>query len=226
MNTEAIAELQSAQAFEAVDLMSLRKIAEGAFFHQLPQGLTLFSEGAPPEFVFVLLDGTVQAISHLGQNDATLAIIRPIALLGASDVVLERAFRQTVRTISRMAKVIMLRSENIMAALRTDPQFALAFTRFIAEEANALAYDLKVQKTLNATERLARWVLDNITDDEMQLPFSKYMLASIVGSRPESLSRSIATLEKHGLVVDGHQVRIVDRAALELIALGSPRTPL
>ena len=86
--------------------------------------------------------------------------------------------------------------------------------------------DLKNQRLRTGLERLANWILAH--DEQLgapgtfKLPIEKRALASLLGMRPENLSRSFGELADLGVTVDGAKVTIRDMAALTKFARPDP----
>ena len=75
-------------------------------------------------------------------------------------------------------------------------------------------------------ERLANWILAHNEQlgapGSFKLPIEKRALASLLGMRPENLSRSFGELADLGVTVDGAKVTIRDMAALTKFARPDP----
>ena len=70
-----------------------------------------------------------------------------------------------------------------------------------------------------SSQGLAGYIL-TLSDREdnarvIRIPYEKQTLASMLGIKPETLSRSFRRLSEHGVVVNGPVVEVRDRAALE-----------
>jgi CRP/FNR family transcriptional activator FtrB len=81
-------------------------------------------------------------------------------------------------------------------------------------------------KLRQSAERLGNLILQQErrqgSTGRVQLRAEKRVLASLLGMTPENLSRAFGVLGSHGLVVDGSQVRVVDRSALEAFSRPDP----
>jgi CRP/FNR family transcriptional activator FtrB len=83
--------------------------------------------------------------------------------------------------------------------------------------------DMKLRQS---AERLGNLVLQQDARQGgsglVRLKAEKRLVASLLGMTPENLSRAFNVLGGHGLEVDGTEVRIADRAALEAFARPDP----
>lgn len=81
-------------------------------------------------------------------------------------------------------------------------------------------------KLRQAAERLGNLILQQEARQGrcgvVRLRAEKRLLASLLGMTPENLSRAFGMLSAHGVAVEGTQVRITDRTALEAFSRLDP----
>jgi CRP/FNR family transcriptional regulator len=96
-----------------------------------------------------------------------------------------------------------------LAALRADPELALAVIH--AQAAWLRRITLKVQElsTSDSLERLRGWLRDHLPErGSLVLPVTKKTLAAQLGMTPETLSRGLRTFQDQGLLeVQGTHLR-------------------
>ena len=66
-----------------------RRLLGGAFLQRFPAGTTLLLEGDRVDFLYVLLDGTVELQGAWKDRDTTLAVLRPVSTFILAAVVLD-----------------------------------------------------------------------------------------------------------------------------------------
>ena len=86
--------------------------------------------------------------------------------------------------------------------------------------------ELKNRQFRPTAERLANWLLREMEPDgaggRLRLPFDKRKLAAHLGTTPENLSRTFATLATHGVDAHGREIVVTSTAALTELARPDP----
>ncbi|MCB0016174.1 MAG: Crp/Fnr family transcriptional regulator [Anaerolineales bacterium] len=119
------------------------------------------------------------------------------------------------------AGIWLIRREALLDLLQERPDFG---QHVLTKMADRMLYLVSLVTDLSlrpVTGRLARLVLENTTDDILHRPrwFTQAELAARLGTVPDVIQRSLRNLEKDGhIVVERHQIRILDREALLAIA--------
>lgn len=192
------------------------------YLQRFPPHVVLAHEGERPHFLHVLVDGSVEFFSLSRGREATLSVLRPPAAFILAAAILDQLYLKSARTLET-STVVLLPAEAVRAIFNTDPAFARAVVAELALRYRSLVKDLKNQRLRSSLERLANWILAHSEkmggSDTFRLPIEKKALASLLGMRPENLSRAFAELADLGVKVDGATVRIVDRAALTRFAM-------
>lgn len=204
---------------------TFRQVTAGAFLQRFPAGTTLLLEGDQVDFLYVLLNGTVELEGSWNDKETTLALLRPVSTFILAAVVLDADGLMSARTLER-SDILMLSGEGIRRAMKADASFALAVAQELAGCYRGLVRTLKNQKLRGGLERLANYLITQRLrqggDPTFTLPHEKRVLASLLGMTPENLSRAFATLAGYGVEVNGPQVTIVRPVVLERLAKPDP----
>lgn len=197
----------------------------GAHVQRFPAQTLLLLEGDPVDFLYVLLDGQVELHGTWNDRETILTILRPVSTFILAAVVLDADALMSARTLER-CELLMIPGDAIRTAMRLDVRFAQAVSRDLAGGYRGLVRTLKNQKLRGGVERLANYLLALRASDSagaaVRLHFEKRILASLLGMTPENLSRAFATLQEHGVSVEGALVRIANPSALEALAKPDP----
>lgn len=183
-------------------------------------GQVLFHEGSPCTGVYCIEDGTV-ALTKRG-HDGNRVIIRLMhagATLGYVAYFSQRPYAATAEAITR-SKVCFLRSDALESLLQRNPALAFRFTSTLARRV-ADEQESKVEAMLHPLRaRVAHLLLllrdrfGTVADDgtiTINVPLSRQEIASLVGARPESISRVIRQLEEQGVAhFEGRAVVVPD----------------
>lgn len=213
------------QFFKAASEDVFERALSGAFLQRFPSGTTLLMEGDPVDFLYILLDGSVELGAGWKSRDTTLAILRPVSTFILAAVALDSDALMSAVTLDR-SEILMVPGESLRRAMLQDAAFGFAVSQELAGCYRGLVRSIKNQKLRDSTERLANYLLTQRarqgSDDEIVLPHEKRVLASLLGMTPENLSRAFAKLDAQGVSVDGAKVTFSKVQALERLARPSP----
>jgi len=214
-----------ASFFKNADQDTFNTAMNGAFLQRFPADTTLLMEGDPVDFLYILMDGTVELGAGWKSKETTLAILRPVSTFILAAVVLEADALMSAVTLER-SEILMVPGESLRRAVKDDPAFGFAVSEELAGCYRGLVRSIKNQKLRDSTERLANYLLTQRSrqgdSDDIVLPHEKRVVAALLGMTPENLSRAFAKLSDKGVVVEGSRVRFNNAAALERLARPSP----
>jgi CRP/FNR family transcriptional activator FtrB len=197
----------------------------GAFLQKFPAGTTLLMEGDTVDFLYILLEGSVELGAGWKSKDTTLAILRPVSTFILAAVVLDADALMTAVTLER-SEILMVPGESLRRAMKQDAEFCFAVSEELSGCYRGLVRSIKNHKLRDSTERLANYLLTQRARQggkvEIVLPHEKRVLASLLGMTPENLSRAFLKLQAQGVIVDGARVRLEKVTALERLARPSP----
>jgi CRP/FNR family transcriptional activator FtrB len=181
----------------------------------------LINEGELPDFLHIVVEGTVELFASSNERQTTIRIVRPVSTFILAAVIRDGVYLKSARTLAP-AHILMIPAAAVRDVFGRDARFARAVVNELAAHYRNLVRELKNQKLRTGTERLAAWIL---TEDRQQgsrghveLTFDKRTLASRLGMTPENLSRNLVTLTTHGVSTRGRKIDIVDRDLLERCA--------
>lgn len=117
--------------FASVSSDVLRRLTGGAFLQRFPTSTTLLLEGDRVDFLYVLLDGTVELQGAWKDRETTLAVLRPVSTFILAAVVLDADGLMSARTLER-SEILMLSGEVIRRTMKEDPDFAFAVAQELA----------------------------------------------------------------------------------------------
>lgn len=181
-----------------------------------PAGSTLFVAGAPAEAVYYVKHGQI-ALSRGGTEalgeGAPHALRRAGSLLGLEAIV-RPTYLDSARAISDVTVCVTSRAQMLSWLGETGTSRVVLDCLL-----ETLAADNPSRATTDgsAPQRIARWLLDST--QQRRLPRS--VLAGLLGMKPETLSRGLASLVRGGSIsATRTRIDILDAALLESIAGG------
>ena len=211
--------------FRDVTAAHFEELVSAGFLQRFPPHVTLIHEGDLPDFLHIVVEGTVELFSADASRETTLDIIQPVATFILAAVIRDEPYLKSARTLNP-AQVLMIPAPAVRDVFGRDAAFARAVVDELATRYRCIVRALKNQKLRTGTERLANWILQadlhNGAAGHYTLPHDKRTLASLLGMTPENLSRNLAELKTYGVTSSGRDVIVEDRAALEKFARPNP----
>lgn len=187
-------------------------------------GERLWEQGeVPPEVMFVQT-GTVALTATDAEGGHWWNGVRgPRSLLGIEAIQGKpaRARAEVVTDASLCtADPVMLRVQ--MGTDGGTPQYAeltAAMVPLLLEELDRRSEESQ-GRSGTALSRVARFILEHseVVASGQRGPFSKRHVASMLGIRPETMSRCLGALTKEGIITVGRHITVNDRTKLEAIA--------
>lgn len=217
-------------AFEAGSPLGLSEAARNLLMQWVvvrsyPEGTTLFHQGEPVQRVYCVQRGCV--LSRWDDN-AGESVVRTLAF-GSSMVGLVDAM-STARVHTSSAEVLTpitactIDARALDRLLRSSPEIASVIASTLSAEVVQLVRDRMALLPMSIRRRMLKTIYDlrepcGTTREDgslvVTLPFSRRVLASLIGTTPESVSRSAQELKRSGLVrFEGRNVVVEDLDAL------------
>lgn len=211
--------------FSAIAPSSFDALSAAGYLQRFPAGVVLVHESEKPDFLHVLVEGSVELFSSHGGREATLSVLSPPSAFILAAVIVDDVYLKSARTLSP-STVVLIPAESVRDVFSRDPAFARATVVELACRYRSVVKDLKNQRLRTGVQRLANWI---ITQDalsgrsgQVRMSYEKRVLASQLGMRPENLSRAFAVLQRKGVEVNGPLITIKDAARLEALAEPNP----
>jgi CRP/FNR family transcriptional activator FtrB len=197
------------------------ELLNAAFLQRFPERVSLISEGELPDFLHIVVEGSVEMFACHDGHETTLDIMRPVTTFILAAVIRDEVYLKSARTLTP-ARILMIPAQTVRDVFMRDAVFARAIVNELAERYRTLVRSLKNEKLRSSAERLANWILQIDANQGHQrniaLTFDKRTLASRLGMRPEILSRNLALLAKYGVRNFGRKIIIEDLPALRQFA--------
>ncbi|ESQ87896.1 hypothetical protein ABAC460_17040 [Asticcacaulis sp. AC460] len=225
MRTADLERIRTLQLFSGMAEARFNELTSGAYLQNFPGGTTLMYEGDPVDFLYILMEGSVELQGTWNDKETTLAILRPISTFILAAVVLDANALMSARTLEK-SQILMIPAEGFRRIMNEDPIFAVAVAREVSGCYRGLVRSIKNQKLRNGAERLANYLLTQQVRQGgaaiITLPHEKRTLASLLGMTAENLSRAFASLADYGVEVNGPEVKITRPVPLKRLAKPNP----
>jgi CRP-like cAMP-binding protein len=162
----------------------------------------LFMEGDPCTGFFVLVEGAIQLTRSSATPGAhpTLAVVTPVASFAEAAMFGGEAFPATATAV-KPSRVFHFPKGPFLAAMREDPDLALAIIHAQAVWLRRLTRKVEQLSGSDSSDRLRDWIRENVpAGGTLVLPVTKKTLAAQLGMTPETLSRGLRALQDQGLL--------------------------
>ena len=207
--------------FYGMSEKNFEDLLSAAFLQRFPERVSLITEGDLPDFLHVVVEGSVEMFAAHGGHETTLDIMRPVTTFILAAVIRDEVYLKSARTLTA-AQILMIPAQTVRDIFGRDAAFARAIVSELAERYRSLVRALKNEKLRTSAERLANWILEADAKQghrhNIVLSFDKRTLASRLGMRPEILSRNLAMLSKYGVKSSGRDIIVEDLPALRQFA--------
>jgi CRP-like cAMP-binding protein len=212
-----LANLRNVPMFRFLDDDITAAVLAGATPRRWSAGQTILEQDHPLDAFYVVLEGWVKLyrITRTGE-EAVLSVMT--AGESFAEAVVFMGGRCPV-SVDAVGDVRLLRIEYaaLRRAIERDGATALALLASIAHQGEALTDQVDRMKTMTAPRRVADFFLAlalrlrspaETGAAELRLPYEKALIAARLGMTPESFSRAVAQLRRHGVAVERDRVRI------------------
>jgi len=207
--------------FRDMSEQNFEKLLNAAFLQRFPQQVNLISEGDLPDFLHIVVDGSVEIFGTHDGHETTIDILQPVTTFILAAVIRDEVYLKSARTLTP-AQILMIPAQTVREVFGCDAAFARAIVNELAERYRTLVRSLKNEKLRTSAVRLANWILQADAQQghlrNVELTFDKRTLASRLGMTPENLSRNLTLLTKYGVKSTGRDIIIEDPAALKQFA--------
>jgi len=200
-------------------------LMNAALLQKFPHGTVLIREGELPDFLHIIVEGSVELYAEWDEREVTLDILRPISTFILAAVIRDEVYLKSARSLTP-SRILMIPAEAVRDVFGRDAAFARAIVNELAIRYRSVVRSLKDHKLRTSAERLANWILEVDRQQggsgRIVLPHDKRTLASRLGMTPENLSRNLASLSEHGVVGSGREIIVTNRDALQRRAKPDP----
>ncbi len=204
--------IRALPCFEEFDDEQLSAITAGGLLQRFPRETVLFEQGERPDFLHVLVEGSVMLYGGTAEGRETvIEILTPVDTFILAAALTDTPYLMSAKVLEP-SNILMLPARSLREHMATQPKLALIMLASLASQFRRMVRQIKDLKLRTSTQRLGAFLLrlaepleDGVT---VELPVNKQVLASRLGMTPENLSRAFATLAEHDIQIKGRTVVI------------------
>ncbi len=218
--------LSESVLFSGLDADDMRLVEQAALRVTVDRGAFLFFQNDPADRFYVVLSGKVKIFkSSPDGKEQILLMAGPGDSFGEAALFATKTYPASAEVVES-GDLVYFTFKQFMALINESPTVAV---NMIARLSMLLHHLTRLVERLSLEDvvtRLAEYILDLLPDDAkagqtIMLDEKKMVLASILGTIPETLSRAFAGLTKTGVIsIDGQNIIVRDRDGLAKIAAG------
>lgn len=211
--------LRRSPFFAAAGEAAMTRLLRPSFTQQLPRGAVLFEQHELPNFLHLLLAGSVglQARDETGTETiveifgAGELFLVPAAVLGLPYLASGAALTDV--------RVLMIPADVFREGVAQDPALGRAVIELLSRHWRLMVDQVVDLKLRSAERRVARFLARRVPEDAgaglIALPEARGALAARLGMTPETLSRTLNALEAQGAIrMSPREAYVVDRERL------------
>lgn len=196
----------------------VERLTEGSLVQRYAKGTILFEQGEGPDFLHVLLDGTVEMWGATdGGREAVIEVLTPVDAFILEAVLTDTPYLLQAR-VNAAARIMLVPAHRVRAEIAASPELAMSLLASLSGQFRRIVRQVKNLKLRPATQRVGCYLLGLGGESEgsaaVRLPYDKHLIASQLGMTRESLSRALSQLRALGVRTRGATVFLDDPAQL------------
>ncbi len=211
--------------FSGLDDAQQEQVRGIAVNKHFSKGRFMFYDGESADGFYVAVEGQVKIykVSPDGREQI-FHVFGPGEPFGEVPVFAGGNFPANAQALKKTHCLYFPRAD-IQRLIADQPAIALNMLAVLSQRLRAFTVQVENLSLKEVDGRVAGYLLHMAEEqhggDTVQLNISKAQLASLLGTIPETLSRSLARLKEQELIlVDRRQIRIIDRDGLEECSTG------
>lgn len=184
----------------------------------LTRGETIFLQGEPADYVFIVLEGWAK-LFRMSPNgaEAVVGVFTKGRSFGEAV-----AFRSDVYPVGAEAvtdcRLMQVRASIVLDMMKSRPEVCTAMLASTFKHLHALVAQIEQLTAQTGAQRVAEFLIELCPVEEgpcaVTLPYDKVLIAGRLGMKPESLSRAFARLRDTGVKISQNHAAISDVARL------------
>jgi len=201
-------------------LEEIRKISVDKYFNK---GEFIFFDGDEGNGFYLVVEGTVNVykVSPEGKEQI-LHIVKEGETVGAVPVFSGKSFPANARAISK-SRLLFFPRGKFINLITNNSSLTMNILALLSMRLREFTIQIENLSLKEIPGRVAAYLLylseEQGSENVIKLNISKLQLANILGTGPESLSRTLGEMKARKLIeVDGPDIMLVDRVGLEELA--------
>jgi len=220
-----LAILSKSQLFSHLDERSLQEVSSAAAMRGVSKSEIIFHEGDIAQAFFIVASGKVKIFKLSPDGKEQILMIVSAGNSFAEAALFSGGRYPASAQALDDSELIVISREKFVRLLGKNPDLAVNLIARLSELLRKMTSLVEELSLTDVTTRLAHRIVSMVGDKEtrvhpvVSLAEKKTVLASQLGTIPETLSRSLARLSKEKVIaVDGARIEILDLKRLRELA--------
>jgi CRP-like cAMP-binding protein len=176
------------------------------------RGAVICNQGDPAEHYHVIVYGLVKLCRHSGQGQsAIISIHGPAQAFMEAEALSSGVYSATAEAVSSV-RLVKIDARDLRQRIGRDPELALSMLGSTSIHLRVLLEHVEKLKILTGPARLADFIVSLAGPQsgaaEVVLPYEKQLIAGQLGMTPESFSRALSQLRRHGVQVNRDRLEV------------------
>ncbi len=221
-STSAAQRLRTIPLFTQLSDEEVTRVTQAARERTYPKNSVILFEDDPGDALYVVLTGEVKVVL-IGEDgrEVILSILRGGDFFGEMSLIDDQP-RSAHVIATEASNLMVLRRDEFRECLEQTPRIALGLLRALSRRLRRADDKIGGLVLLDVTGRVARVLLelaDEHDGERVPRKITHHMLAQMIGSSRETVSRTLRELADQGLIqVSRKDIAILDRSRLEDLA--------
>lgn len=217
--------LSKSPLFSHLDKRSLDEVASAASIRETARGELIFHEGDIAQAFFIVASGKVKIFKLSADGKEQILMIASSGGSFAEAALFAGGRYPASAQALEDSKLLVISREKFVHLLGKNPDLAVNLIARLSQLLRQMTSLVEELSLTDVTTRLAHRILSMLPDNDtrprpiVELAERKTVLASQLGTIPETLSRSFARLSREKVIaIDGPRIEILDLEKLRDLA--------
>ncbi len=217
--------LKRVDMFTGLSAVQLGALAKVVVDRKVPGGDVLFLQDEPASGFYILWEGGLQVYrTGMDGRRQILHVFETPGDVCGEVAVFEGGTYPAAAEAVCASRVLYVPRDAFLRVTRAEPDILLAMLAVLSRRLRRFVGLIDDLSLKDVGTRLAQYLVAQANEagsNRITLPITKGMLAAHLGTIAETVSRTLRKLQEQGLIaVEGRQITIRDRDALEEVAEG------
>lgn len=220
---------RSGNVFSCLSKTSVELLNQNKTTHIYQRGQIIFYEGNPAFAMYCILSGSIKLYKTKMNGDIQVVrLLGPGEVFGYRPIFSEEPYAVTAEAVER-SELCIIPKNVLILLLKKEPELSFKFLAKLAKELRiseekilALTENSVLKRTVELLLQFAGLLGEKTkTTIKINSPISRYEMAQIINTTPESLSRTLHLLAKKGIIeLNKNEITILN--ITELTKLTNP----
>lgn len=203
--------------FQGLSAEALHSLVRGAEVRDCAKRTIIFEQGEPVTHFFGVLSGWVKLFRlRPDGSEVIIEVFGPGESFAEGAIGMPEGYPVSGEMVEA-GRLLAVPVADYVERLREDPELVVRTFASLAVNLKRLVSRIETGSSLNSSQRVGAFLLNfcppprpGAAAADVRLPYDKKLIANRLGMKPETFSRALASLRKHGVTVRGGNAHIAD----------------